>query len=172
MAQKWSYPVLPLAIASALLIFITFQPMTRPASAKVGAPAPTFQLADMDGKLVSLSQYRGRTVLLDFWATWCDSCQEEMPQLETAYRRHRDKGFTVLAASMDHQGRSAIAPFAAKYKLTYPILLSDGKTATAYGVFGLPTAYLIDNGGVIVQRYVGPIDAQTLENDILTQLQK
>ncbi|MBI5630560.1 MAG: TlpA family protein disulfide reductase [Elusimicrobia bacterium] len=134
-----------------------------------GAQAPAFALPLLGGGMIPLSRLRGKVVLLTFWATWCDSCREEMPLLEALHRRYLPKGFTVAAASMDREGR-AVMGFVAQSNLSFPVLLSDEKTAKAYQVLGLPTSYLIDRKGRIARRYVGAFDPMTLENDIIRQL--
>ncbi len=158
--------------AAAAVLFLALQPATGPGSARLSGPAPEFRLARLEGGLASLSDHRGQVVFLNFWATWCPECEKEMPALEDLYRRHREKGFAVLAVSLDEGGRRALAPFAAKNALSFPILLADSKVALAYRVIGLPTAYLIDASGVVVRRYAGPLDPRSLENDILRELHR
>lgn len=144
----------------------------RRSSAALNARAPDFRLAGLGGGLASLSDFSGQVVLLNFWATWCRDCRQEMPALETLYRRLKDRGFSVVAVSLDQDGRKSVAPFVSKLQLTYPVLLVDKKTPSAYGVYGLPTSYLIDPDGTIVRRYVGPVEPEALENDILDLLGK
>lgn len=155
-----------------LAAFYAFCPKSQPnrPSPLLAQPAPGFRLSDAAGQLVSLSDYKGKVVLLNFWATWCDSCQQEMPALETIYRHYRPQGFTILAPSVDEAGRKAVIPFAARYGLSFPILIADVNTAKTYQIFGLPTSYLLDVQGRIARKYVGPIEPKVLENDILEQL--
>ena len=144
----------------------------RRGTAVVSEPAPSFRLAELGGKTVSLSDYKGKVVLLNFWATWCDSCREETPALEALYRRHRAERFVLLAPSVDTAGKTALLPFIAKYGPTFPILLSDGRTFHAYGITMLPTSFLIGADGRIAKKYLGPLDVKTIENDILSLLSK
>ena len=91
-----------------------------------------------------------------------------MPVFETLYRRHRAQGFVVLAASIDEGGRKDVLPYLAQRPtLSFPVLLADSRTAAVYGVRGLPSGFLIGPGGRVARKYVGPVDPQTLENDIL-----
>lgn len=140
-----------------------------------GAPAgsrqaPDFRLPDLAGKAVSLSSYKGKPVLINFWATWCDSCKEEMPALEKLANR-ADGRYAVVAASLD-EDPAVIPPFVKKYGLTFPILLADRKVIAGYAVRGLPTAFLIDAEGRIARRWVGPLDVRAVENDILALLNR
>ena len=145
------------------------------ALAACGAPAgsrqaPAIVLPDLAGKTVDLAAYRGKPVLVNFWATWCDSCKEEMPALERLTLRSEGK-FAVVGVSMDEDA-AAVPPFVKAHQLTFPILLADQKVSAAYAVRGLPTAYLIDAEGRIVRRWVGALDAQAVENDILALLNR
>jgi peroxiredoxin len=135
--------------------------------AGVDHAAPDFQLADLNGRTVSLSSYKGRVVLLNFWASWCDSCKEEMPALNELYKRRRGADFELLAASVDTTGRQPVLSFAARYEPAFPILLADSAVQDAYAVRDLPTSFLIGPDGRIARRYVGPIDPKVVENDIL-----
>lgn len=123
-------------------------------------PAPDFTLEDMDGAAHQLSDYRGKVVMLNFWATWCPPCRREIPSMESIYRDLADDGFTVLAVNefedADHvfayTGQLSVFP-------TFPILFdSDSKVSEAYQVKGLPTTFLIDKQGRIVYRAVGGRD--------------
>lgn len=134
--------------------------------------APDFSLASREGKTVTLSSLKGRVVLLNFWATWCDSCKEELPALEDLSRSKLGSRFDLLAVSVDDDPAKAVPPFAAKHGLTFPILYVDRKTMDAYAVRMLPTTYLIGPDGSIVRRYVGPLDERAVENDILSLLNR
>jgi thiol-disulfide isomerase/thioredoxin len=134
--------------------------------------APDFSLASRDGRTVTLSGQKGRVVLLNFWATWCDSCKEELPVLEELQRAHAGDRFELLAVSVDDDPAKAVPPFAASRHMDYPILYGDRKTMEAFAVRSLPTTYLIAPDGTIARRYVGPLDARAVENDILSLLKR
>jgi peroxiredoxin len=138
----------------------------------VAGAAPEFQVADLAGQPVSLTQYRGQVVLLNFWASWCSTCKEEMPDLDKLHARMKAKGFTVLALSVDEGGRKPVMGFVARYNPAFPVALSDRATASAYGVYGLPVSFLIDQKGVVRRVYHGPIDEPAVENDILSLVSK
>jgi peroxiredoxin len=119
----------------------------------VGMQAEDFQLADLDGKTQSLSQYRGKIVLVNFWATWCKPCTTEMPAMQTIYDKLRDKGFVVLAVN-ELEDDAKVREHIKQYGHTFPVLMDrDNKVANQFGVFGLPVSVFIDEKGV-VQEYI------------------
>ena len=143
--------------------------------AACGAPAgsrqaPEFSLPDLAGRTVSLASFRGKPVLVNFWATWCDTCKKEMPDLEELSRRSGGR-YSVVGVSMD-ENRSAVPPFVKEHKVTFPILYTDGKVSAAYAVRGLPAAFLIDAEGRIARRWVGAVDARSVEDEMLAVLGK
>ena len=125
------------------------------AGADRGRP-PDFTVPTPDGASLTLAGHRGRVVLLNFWATWCVPCREEMPAMERLYQRFKDRGLVVLAVSVDAPGSAAVVSFAKELGLTYPIGL-DPKMALArqYGVRGLPASFLLDRTGAVVGRALG-----------------
>jgi peroxiredoxin len=121
------------------------------ASAKAQAdrkPAPDFTLTDSSGAKVRLADYRGKVVLLNFWATWCGPCQIEIPWFQEFEQQNKSKGFEVLGVSMDEDGWSVIKPYIAEHKLNYRILLGDDSVSQLYGgLDALPTTFIIDRDG-------------------------
>ncbi len=110
--------------------------------------APDFTLTDSDGAKVKLADYRGKVVLLNFWATWCGPCQIEIPWFMEFEQQYKSKGFEVLGVSMDEDGWSAIKPYMAEHKLNYRILLGDDSVSQLYGgLDALPTTFIIDRDG-------------------------
>ena len=134
--------------------------------------APDFSLASSDGGNVTLSAQKGRVVLVNFWATWCDSCKDELPVLQELQRAHAGDRFELLAVSVDDDPAKAVPRFAASHRMSFPILYADRRTMDAYAVRMLPTSYLIAPDGTIARRYVGPLDARAVENDILSLLNR
>ena len=117
-----------------------------------------FMLKRLDGNEVSLKDYRGKIVLLNFWATWCLPCLVEMPSMERLYNEFKDKGFTILAIDMQEDADS-VSVFKEKYKLNFPILLdSDGSVGQFYGVRAIPTTYLVDREGYLIGSALGARD--------------
>jgi thiol-disulfide isomerase/thioredoxin len=122
-----------------------------------GKAAPAFSLATLDGKKVSLSDYKGRAVLVNFWATWCGPCKVEMPWFEEFQKQYGGQGLVILGLADDvDAGKDAIARVAKRTGVTYPILLTDGKVQKAYGgVDVLPMSFYVDKNGVVVEETAG-----------------
>ena len=122
-------------------------------------PAPAFTVKDLDGRSVSLSDYRGRVVVLHFWATWCAPCRSEMPRLVDFYSRYAPRGVAVLAVSVDRGSKEAVRSFASEYTMTFPVLLdADAAVRRSYYVAALPTTYFIDSDGVFAAMALGEVD--------------
>lgn len=121
-----------------------------------GSSAPAFSLPALEGGEVSLSSLEGQVVLINFWATWCKPCEEEMPAMERLYGKHRDAGFELLAISVG-ETPEVVRPFRDRLGLSFPILLDrDKSVARSYQTFRFPESYLIGRDGRVVERYVGP----------------
>ena len=130
-------------------------------------PAPDFTLPDLRGEPVRLSNYRGKVVLLDFWATWCGPCRMEIPHFQELTAKYGEKGFVVIAIAMDETGAEVVGPFVDRNQITYPVVLGDAETAELFGgVTALPTTYLIDRAGNMVRKYSGYQELSTFEQDI------
>ncbi|MFN3479675.1 MAG: TlpA family protein disulfide reductase [Thermodesulfovibrionales bacterium] len=121
-----------------------------------GKVAPVFELKDLEGKKVSLTDFKGKVILLNFWATWCAPCKAEMPSLENLYRSLKDKGLVVIGVSVDNSEKT-VHSFIEEKGITFPILLDKGKEVSFddYGVIGLPVTFLIDKKGIIVDKVFG-----------------
>ena len=119
-------------------------------------PAPEFTLKDSNGATVHLSDYRGKVVLLDFWATWCNPCQVELPWFMEFEQSLKSKGFAVLGVSMDEDGWDVVKPYIQKRKINYRILLGDDHTGQIYGgVDSLPMTFLLDRQGRVAAVHIG-----------------
>ena len=122
------------------------------------APTPDFTLLTPEGKKLSLKDFKGKTVFLNFWATWCVPCREEMPAMEQLYQEYKDKNFVVLAINVKDRKQEAVA-FLKELKLTYPVALDpEAEVASLYGAWGLPTTYLIGPKGEGLARGWGPAE--------------
>ena len=118
--------------------------------------APEFALKDADGKVVHLTDYKGKVVILDFWATWCGPCKIEIPWFMELQRANKDKGFEVLGVAMDDEGWETVKPFLADLGVNYRVVMGNDQTAQLYGgVDALPTTFLIDRAGKIAAVHVG-----------------
>jgi peroxiredoxin len=130
--------------------------------------APEFSLPDLDGNIRHLSSFRGRVVLLNFWATWCRPCQAEMAALETLYQSYKHRGFEVVAVASNVQGVEAVQPFMSQHRLTFlPLLDSATHVTRTYGVTTLPTSYLLDREGRLVTVEIGGRDWASDESQAL-----
>jgi peroxiredoxin len=129
--------------------------------------APDFSLKDADGKVVHLSDYRGKVVLLDFWATWCGPCKVEIPWFMDLERKNKDQGFAVLGVSMDDEGWEVVKPFLSELGVNYRVVIGNDATAQLYGgVDALPTTFLIDRGGRIAAVHVGLASRKDFEDGV------
>lgn len=138
---------------------------------KLGEPAPNFQLRDMNGRLVSLSDLQGKVILLNFWATWCGPCRVEMPAMERLYRTYSRKDFEILAVSTDPQGAAVTRPFQQEIGLTFPILHdADYRVGLAYGARTLPMTFMVDRQGIVRQLIFGARDWEAPEAHQLVEL--
>lgn len=134
-------------------------------------PAPDFTLPTLAGDSLSLSDLRGQTVLLNFWATWCAPCVEEIPELIALHDELNPHGFSVVGISLDQEDADFVRPFTERLGITYPIPLDDGAVAEAYGgVWALPTTYVIDAEGEILQRVIGLFPVEAMRPQFRRQL--
>jgi len=162
LAAVASMGLLALATATPSLSF----PMGAPGQTNP-TPAPDFVLTDLAGRTISLSDYKGKVLFLNFWATWCPPCRAEIPDFIEAYTENRDKGLEILGISVDTKSKAAVAEFVEKYKINYPVVLeSRSKTQQLIdnyqpGQF-IPTTIIIDKQGRIRHKHVGQMDKREL----------
>ena len=158
--------ILALAFGIVWLQSSKYEPLT------VGMAAPDFSLPDIEGKTVRLSDYRGKVVFVNFWATWCKPCKEEMPSMEILWENFKSEDFVMLAISMDRvTTKKDIPPFIESMKLTFPILTDSwGQTDKRYKLMGVPETYIIDQSGVLREKVIGPRD-WTLPESVTTIVQ-
>ncbi len=118
-------------------------------------PAPDFTLPQLDGHDLRLSSYRGKVVLLDFWATWCDPCREEIPHFVDLQQRYGDRGLQIIGVSMD-DSPDPVRPFYQQFHMNYPVVMGTAQTGAMYGgILGLPIAFLITRDGRIYAKHIG-----------------
>ena len=129
--------------------------------------APDFTLKDADGKTVKLSDYRGKVVLLNFWATWCGPCKIEIPWFMEFEQTYKDRGFAVLGVSMDEDGWETVKPYIADKKVNYRVLLGDEVVGNLYGgIESLPTTFLIDKDGRVASVHIGLVSKRDYSTEI------
>ncbi len=163
-----------------IIALVFFANADRGASAPYYAPepgshAPLFTLKDTQGTNVSLSDFKGKVVLVNFWGTWCGPCKAEMPSLNNLYKAFKDKGFAVLAISTD-SSEKPVRSFVAERGISFPVLMDKDKTVYSdkYAVIGLPMSFLIDRNGIVVGRVVGEVewDSPEMKNKIMGVLNR
>jgi peroxiredoxin len=167
-----------LVIVVAIAIAVAVYEAARHRSAgSVGGPpgavhstAPNFTLQDLNGRPLQLSSYRGKVVLLNFWATWCAPCRAEIPEFERLQDSYGQQGLQVVGLSMD-DGAQPVREFYQQFKVNYPVAVSNEKVAQSYGgVLGLPVSFLIGRDGRIAAKYVGAAQIPVVEQQINTLL--
>jgi peroxiredoxin len=133
--------------------------------------APEFALKDASGEVVKLSDYRGKVVLLNFWATWCGPCEVEIPWFIDFQREYKDRDFAVLGLSLDEDGWKSVKPFVAREKLNYRVMVTSEEVDQLYGgVDHLPTTFVIDREGRVASSHIGLASKNTYRQEILTLL--
>ena len=145
------------------------KPSSPPAA--IHSVAPDFSLRDLNNQTLELANYRGKVVLLDFWATWCTPCRGEIPHFVEFQNNYREQGLQVIGISMDDDAKP-VREFYQEFKMNYPVALGNEKVAEAYGgVLGLPITFLIGRDGQVAAKYVGEVEMPVLQQEIETLLQ-
>jgi peroxiredoxin len=134
--------------------------------------APDFSLPDLTGGQVKLSDYRGKVVLLDFWATWCDPCREEIPHFIQLQNKYRDQGLQIIGISMD-DGPEPVRDYYERFHMNYPVVMGNAKIGELYGgILGLPIAFVLRRDGRVDGRHIGATDISVFEKEIARLLRE
>jgi len=134
-------------------------------------PAPDFTLTDSNGARLTLSSYKGKVVLLDFWATWCGGCKVEIPWYIEFSDKYRKQGLAVIGVSMDDSGWKLVKPFLKEKGMHYPVVIANEAVGKLYDVQNMPVTLLIDRQGRIASSHVGVVNKDAFEKEIATLLQ-
>lgn len=135
------------------------------------APAPAWSLKDVDGRTVSSDQFKGKVLVVDFWATWCRPCRAEMPGFSALQKKYAADGLVIVGISVDNGGAAAVRKYLKRSPVAYPILLADDKVVDAFGgMDGIPTTFIIDRAGMIRERKYGMEKTADFEKALLRYL--
>lgn len=144
-------------------------PSSLPIGLDLEERAPSFTLSTLDGKTVSLEDYKGKKILLNFWATWCPPCKAEMPDMQEMYEENKEKDFVVLGVNVTVTEKNAddVSTFVEDYQLSFPILMDvKGKVAHQFEILSYPTSYFIDSDGVIRGKVIGALSKETMYKEM------
>ena len=153
-------------LAAALFIGLAL-PLSAHAMATKGASAPPINVWTLSGQNVTLSSYKGRVLVLDFFATWCPPCREAIPHLIELSSKYNKEGLQVLGLSADEDGEKVGREFVAEKRITYPVALAGESLMTDYGLRSIPTMYVINKKGIIVEKYMGYNDEMAKSMEVL-----
>ena len=132
-----------------------------------GKPAPVWQLQTVDGQTIHSSDFKGKVVILDFWATWCGPCRAEIPGFIELQKQYQKQGLAIVGISVDQDGAAAVKKFMQQAGMNYPVVLSDEKIPQAFGgIEAIPTTFVIDRAGNIVKRHLGLDSREEFEKEI------
>jgi cytochrome c biogenesis protein CcmG/thiol:disulfide interchange protein DsbE len=166
--------------AASAAIALLLASCSRPSSLATGElksegqrkPAPNFSLKDADGNPVNLADYRGKVVLVNFWATWCGPCEAEIPWFIEFEKKYKDQGFAVLGVSMDDDGWKSVRPYVASHKINYRVMIGSEVVSQQFGeIESLPTSFVLDRAGRIASNHIGLVDKVDYQNEIVKLLE-
>jgi len=157
-----------MVVVSVLILFLCFASFEVSAATKM----PSFALESVrDGKVIESSSFKGKVLLLTFFATWCPPCAQEVPVLNQLHEENKTSGFSVVGLSVDQQGPSVVSKFIKKKDIQYPVLMAEAKTTSDFGgVYGIPVAFLVNKSGNVVKKYTGYVQHAILEKDVKSLL--
>ncbi len=171
--MKNNFLIALVALAIAFAIFFLARPLrttTSHANLAINTVAPDFSLPELTGGQFKLSDFRGKVVLLDFWATWCDPCREEIPHLVELQNKYRNQGLQIVGVSMD-DSPEPVRDYSQRLKMNYPVVMGNSTIGELYGgVLGLPIAFVIGRDGRIHAKHIGATDISIFDNEIANLL--
>ena len=161
------YAISRLLCAGFLLVLMIWGCTSQGGDKELPGGAPEFALKDLKGQTLRLKDLRGRVVLLNFFATWCAPCRQEIPDLERLYKRFNDQGLEIVGIALDMEGATLLNPFVQSFGITYPVVLGTREVVVDYGgIRGIPTSVLIDRDGRVAKHFVGFRPAQVFEKSV------
>lgn len=164
-------------VALVFILLVSGQLYASPDSAAKPIKAADFSLKDLDGRMVRLSHFKGKVVLVNFWATGCPACRAEIPDFIAMHKKYKSKGFEIISISLDDAttsvGKKILADFVKKAGITYPVLIGNNAVCKDYGgIYYIPASFLVDSKGNIIKRYIGELKMDVLEKDTLPLLKR
>lgn len=164
--SKKAVVIIVILVFAALLVFIWVNTIHKVPEV-IYKQAPEFTLLDINGNKVNLSDFKGKVVILDFWATWCPPCIAEIPHFIELYDEYKNRGLEVIGVSVDWNAQRVVPPFAEEKGINYILLLGDDEVTDLYGgIISIPTTFILDREGGIRKRYMGYRDKEVFERDI------
>ena len=159
-----------LVVSMILVLFVSDSFLTgryKPtANAQSFQEAPDFTLSDIYGNSLRLSDFEGKVILIDFWATWCPFCRESIPLLSSLYSDYKDKGLEIIGIALEYDGGKTLKRFAKEKNIAYSLAIGKESLATEYSAYGVPTRFLINRRGEIVEKFIGYQDKEVFESAI------
>ncbi len=155
-------------------LFLGSQPRVSAdvAAPEARPPALNFTLQKATGEPAKLADYKGKVLLLDFWATWCTGCKQEIPWFQEFQSKYKSKGLTSLGVAMDEEGWPVVTPFLQQHPINYPIVVHDDAFDKMFPIMGLPVTLLIDRNGRVADSHAGVVDKDAWEAEIQTLLRE
>jgi thiol-disulfide isomerase/thioredoxin len=168
-----SFPMMKTLRTALLISFALVAVLSARAETVPPTPAPEWKLKDVEGKVVSSADFKGKVVVIDFWATWCPPCVAEIPGYIALQKKYGKDGLVIVGISLDQKGPSVVKTFMAKMGINYPIVMADEETPAAFGgVEAIPTTFIIDRAGMIRDRKLGAEPVESYEQRLLVYLKK
>jgi len=154
-------------LACVAMCLTTFQPGCKGRGRAMQGMAPQWELKSVDGRTMKLSDFDGKVVILDFWATWCGPCRLEIPGFVELQKEFGDKGLAVIGVSLDEQGPPVVRKFMENFNVNYPMVMADDKVVQDYGgIRAIPTTFIIDRKGKLIRKHVGYASKEEFEKEI------
>ena len=151
-------------IVGSMFLYLIAEPGSGTKSSENTVAAPDFSLVSLEGKTVRLSDYRGKVVVLNFWATWCPPCRKEIPDFIDTQSRYRERGVEFIGIALDDEGRAVVEPFARQVGINYTVLIGDEEVINKFSAgYAIPETFVMDRNGQIRQHYEGMIGKKEIE---------